>query len=101
MLVPVIDAKVAFDGPGSDREVALSAAWTSRFTSVHKGLHGRWPGSSGFVRRCCAGLLHVCLGSGGRAPGVVDRISVDHHVCSGSGVAANRSSDLHTFSGFP
>lgn len=36
-----------------------------------------------------------------RAPGILDRVSSDYDVCAGSGVAAQRSRDLHTAGGLP
>ena len=95
LLVPVADFEVAFDGSAGDREAAFGATGTSHFASVHSPLHGHWPHSSGSARLSGPGLLHLRLGAEGRAPGVVDRFSDDHNVCPGSGVAAERSSDLH------
>ena len=100
-MVAVTDFKVAFDGPAGVREAACGATGTSRFASVHSLLHGHWPRSSGSACPSGAGLLHLRLGAEGRAASFVDRISGDHHVCPGLGVAAKRSSDLHTTGRFP
>ena len=101
VLVPLTDSKIACHGAASDRQAAFSDTRTSHFASVHPLLHGHRPLSSRSACPSGAGLLHLCLVAEGGAPAIVDRISGDHHVCPASGVAAKRSSDLHTTGGLP
>ena len=100
VLVRVVDFEVADDGVARDCEVACRTAGTNRLASVHAYVHGRRTSYSRGV--CCsgAGLLHFCVAAQSRTRSLVDRISGNGDVCTGSGVAANGRGDLHTGGGF-
>ena len=100
VLICIADPEVAFDGSASDLEVAFGIAGASGSTTrLYPSLHGRRADSSWGARPSGAGLVHLCVGAQGRAPGALDRVSSDHDVGTGSGVVADACGHLHTTGG--